>query len=145
MLARIRALFTRRLAARTILILLAQFFVFTITFGDRWRRGRPVTGPVRRQASDHRVQPGRRGRTARAGLRPPLARGDLRARFRPRVHLHAVRHERPGGQQLSRAGALAAAEVGPRWNFWVWIVPIIIPAIALAFVRSANPSEDSAA
>ncbi|MEU6573663.1 MFS transporter [Streptomyces sp. NPDC046805] len=32
-------------------------------------------------------------------------------------------------------GWLVAAHLEPRWNFWAWIVPMLVPALALAFVR----------
>ncbi|MFI7405946.1 hypothetical protein ACIBW9_36690 [Streptomyces sp. NPDC049541] len=44
----------------------------------------------------------------------------------------------------SLGGRLAAAELGPRWNFWVWILPMLVPAFVLAFVRPARPEHQTA-
>ena len=40
-------------------------------------------------------------------------------------------------------GRIAAAHLAPRWNFWVWIVPMLVPAIVLAFVRTTGPEDQT--
>lgn len=40
---------------------------------------------------------------------------------------------------------LVAAQFGPRRNFWAWILPILVAAIGLAFVRSAGLARDKSA
>jgi AAHS family benzoate transporter-like MFS transporter len=195
---RIRALFTRRLAVRTILILLAQFFVFSITFGllTTWLpqylvlSGFQIGSALRFSAVSNLalVIGGIAGGLLqdRAGARPViigysllgsaglLALGFLLhspaliyvlvfilgftsmlfimnglvansypAQARSTAVGLAFAVGRVGSIVATAAGGwLAAAQLGPRWNFWVWILPMLIPAIALAFVRTAPAEHD---
>jgi hypothetical protein len=40
-------------------------------------------------------------------------------------------------------GWLAAAQLDPQWNFWAWIPPMLVPAVALALVRIARPADQA--
>lgn len=196
---KIRSLFTRRLAARTILILVAQFFVFSITFGllTTWLpqylvlSGFQIGSALRFSAVSNfalviggiagglfqdrvgakRVVIGY-SLLGSAGLlvlgfvlQPPaviyvlvfvlgftsmlfimngLMVNSYPAQARSTVVGLAFAVGRVGSIVATSAGGwLVAAQLGPRWIFWAWVLPMLVPAIVLAFVRIAAPARDT--
>jgi AAHS family benzoate transporter-like MFS transporter len=188
----IRTLFTRQLATRTILILLAQFFVFSITFGllTTWlpqllvlsgfqigsalvfsavsnfalviggivggllqdrvgARGVVVSyslsgsaallllGFVLQAPAAIYVVVFVLGFTSMLFVMNGLVANSYPAEARSTVVGLAFAVGRVGSIVATSAGGwLVAAQLEPSWNFWAWIPPILVPAVALAFVRN---------
>jgi AAHS family benzoate transporter-like MFS transporter len=195
---RIRSLFTRQFAARTVLILVAQFFVFSITFGllTTWLpqylvlSGFQITsalvfstvsnlalviggvagGLLQDRVGAKPVVIGYSllgsvglvalgfvlhapvaiylvvfvlGFTSMLFIMNGLVANSYPAHARGTVVGLAFAVGRVGSIVATAAGGwLIAARLEPQWNFWAWILPMLVPAIALAFVRNARPADE---